>query len=125
KRSSSWVPRRSDSEVVNMTPMAAVVFAGVLSLAAVLKGAFGFGFASVAVPALSLVMDPRDVIQIMVLPTLLGDVLGALTAQNPLKMNRSSWVLVGAAVAAALPSAAMISWLPERIVALTVGVVTV
>ena len=93
--------------------------------AGAVKGAFGFGMASIAVPVAALFMDARQAVQLMILPTLLGDVLVLGTARRGWRLARPAWAFVVSAVVASVPAAAALNFLPSRTVALMVGFLTV
>jgi uncharacterized membrane protein YfcA len=69
------------SGVSPLDPAVLVPAAVILLLAGVLKGSIGFGFPTVAVPALALVMQPRAAIALVSVPLLLTNL--ALLARRP------------------------------------------
>lgn len=93
--------------------------------AGTVKGAFGFGGASLAIPIMALFIDARDAVQVMILPVALGDVLSWISTRQGLRLDRRTWLFLIPVMVGSLPAAAVLSWLPERTVALMVGAVTV
>jgi uncharacterized protein len=72
----------------------ALASAGIVLLVAVLKGAIGFGFPTVATPVLALFLDMKTVIPILVLPNLAMDGVQARRAGSLTVVVRRLGVLV-------------------------------
>lgn len=93
--------------------------------AGLVKGAFGFGGSSLALPIMALFIDARDAVQVMIIPVAMGDVLSWISTRQGLRLNRRTWLYMIPVVLGSLPAAAAVIWMPERAVAFLVGAVTV
>lgn len=86
-----------DSLPAALTPATAAVVLGAAALAGLLRGFSGFGFALAAVPALTIVLDPADVVPCVIL---LQVVAGAQLL--PATWHAVDWASLGPLLAAAL-----------------------
>jgi uncharacterized membrane protein YfcA len=73
-----------------------VIFATILSLAMFVQSSVGFGGAMVAVPLLSLFLDPRDTIPVLALVEILVNFWLVVQARKSISWKTVGWFLLGA-----------------------------
>lgn len=101
------------------------VLLGIVVLGAgFVKGAFGFGASSIAVPLLVLLLDPLSGVLIMIAPTLVGDLLALGTSYRGFRLDRRIWLFVVGTFLGSFAGAYTVGWLPARGLTVLVGVAT-
>jgi uncharacterized membrane protein YfcA len=88
--------------------------------AGILRGYTGFGFALAAVPALTLILDPADMVPAVTVITLLGG-LQLVIKVWPQADWPSVWLLLAGAVIGLLPGVAMLRFLPPDLMRAFIG----
>jgi uncharacterized membrane protein YfcA len=88
--------------------------------AGILRGYTGFGFALAAVPALTLILDPADMVPAVTVITLLGG-LQLVIKVWPQADWPSVWLLLAGAVVGLFPGVAMLRYLPPDLMRAFIG----
>jgi uncharacterized membrane protein YfcA len=97
----------------------------VVLLAAVVKGALGMGFPLIAVPVLSLVLDPRTAVVVMSLPTLLANVGIVFRGGGKDAAPRRVLALLGGTVVGTAIGARLLAGLDVRLLSVVLGALAV
>ena len=101
--------------------MTAILGAGVVLLAALVKGAIGFGFPTLGTPLLSLVMDVKAAVVVLILPNIVMDGLQFLRRGAPIAtVKRFALLLVFGAVGTVVGTRLLIA-LSSRTATLVLG----
>ena len=101
--------------------MTAILGAGVVLLAALVKGAIGFGFPTLGTPLLSLVMDVKAAVVVLILPNIVMDGLQFLRRGAPIAtVKRFALLLVFGAVGTVLGTRLLVA-LSSRTATLVLG----
>jgi uncharacterized protein len=98
------------------------VMAAVVLLAAFVKGAIGFGFPSLATPLLSLVVDVRTAVVVLILPNIVMDSIQFARRGAPLDTVRRFSTLLGAGAVGTMLGTRLLTLLSPRAATLTLGV---
>ena len=96
--------------------------AAVVLLAALVKGAIGFGFPSLATPLLSLVVDVRTAVVVLILPNIVMDTIQFTRRGAPLVTVRRFSTLLGAGAVGTMLGTRLLTLLSPRAATLTLGV---
>ena len=92
----------------------AALMAMVVLVAAFVKGAIGFGFPALGTPLLSLVVDVKTAVVVLILPNIVMDGIQFARRGTPLSTVRRFWVLLAAgAVGTVLGTRALVLLSPE------------
>ena len=101
--------------------MTTILGAGVVLLAALIKGAIGFGFPTLGTPLLSLVMDVKAAVVVLILPNIVMDGLQFLRRGAPIAtVKRFALLLVFGAVGTVVGTRLLIA-LSSRTATLVLG----
>lgn len=98
------------------------VIAAVVLLAAFVKGAIGFGFPSLATPLLSLVVDVRTAVVVLILPNIIMDGIQFARRGTPFTTVRRFSALLGAGAVGTVLGTFLLTLLSPRAATLTLGV---
>jgi uncharacterized membrane protein YfcA len=102
--------------------MIPTVMAAVVLLAAFVKGAIGFGFPSLATPLLSLVVDVRTAVVVLILPNIVMDGIQFARRGAPLATVRRFGLLLVAGAVGIVLGTRVLTLLSPRAATLTLGV---
>ncbi|HKW91076.1 MAG TPA: sulfite exporter TauE/SafE family protein [Methylomirabilota bacterium] len=102
-----------------MTP---TVMAVVVLAAALIKGAIGFGFPSLATPLLSLVVDVKTAVVVLILPNIVMDGIQFVRRGTPLATARRFSLLLAAGSVGVVLGTRVLTLLSARAATLTLGV---
>jgi uncharacterized membrane protein YfcA len=92
----------------------AALMAMVVLVAAFVKGAIGFGFPALGTPLLSLVVDVKTAVVVLILPNIVMDGIQFARRGTPLSTVRRFWVLLAAgAVGMVLGTRALVLLSPQ------------
>lgn len=96
--------------------------AAVVLLAAFVKGSIGFGFPSLATPLLSLVVDVRTAVVVLILPNIVMDTIQFVRRGAPLTTMRRFITLLGAGAVGTILGTRLLTLLSPRAATFTLGV---
>jgi uncharacterized membrane protein YfcA len=99
----------------------AILGAGAVLLAAFIKGAIGFGFPTVATPLLSLVVDVKTAVPVLILPNIVMDAFQLARSGAPLRTIRRFTVLLLFGVAGMVAGTRLLVILSSRTTTLILG----
>jgi uncharacterized membrane protein YfcA len=91
-------------------------------LAGILRGYTGFGFALAAVPALTLILDPADIVPAITIIALLGGMQLLFKVWRQADWH-STWLLLAGAIAGLPLGIAMLRWLPADLMRAFIGLI--
>src|SRR5215471_4599838 len=98
------------------------VMAAVVLLAALVKGSIGFGFPSLATPLLSLVVDVRTAVVVLILPNIIMDTIQFVRRGAPLTTMRRFITLLGAGAVGTMLGTRLLTLLSPRAATFILGV---
>ena len=102
--------------------LSAILAAGIVLLAALLKGAIGFGFPTLGTPLLSLVMDVKAAVVVLILPNIVMDSIQFVRRGAPMAtVRRFSVLLLFGAVGTVLGTRLLVG-LSSRTATLILGI---
>jgi len=99
----------------------AALMAAVVLLAAFVKGAIGFGFPALGTPLLSLVVDVKTAVVVLILPNIVMDSIQFARRGTPLATVRRFWVLLAAGALGLVLGTRALVVLSPRAVTLILG----
>ena len=102
--------------------MTAVVATGIALLSAIVKGAIGFGFPTLATPLLSLCVDVKTAVVVLILPNIAMDGAQFLRRGAPLQTVRRFWGLLAAGAVGTVLGTRLLVALSARTATIVLGV---
>jgi uncharacterized membrane protein YfcA len=96
--------------------------AAVVLLAALVKGSIGFGFPSLATPLLSLVVDVRTAVVVLILPNIIMDTIQFVRRGAPLTTMRRFITLLGAGAVGTMFGTRLLTLLSPRAATFILGI---
>jgi uncharacterized membrane protein YfcA len=103
----------------------AALVAGAVTLAALIKGALGFGFPPVATPLIASIVGAKTAVTALAIPGLLQNVVQAWTGRTHLKGCRPLLPLLASLVVGSLGGAYLLTVLPAHLATMLVGATVV
>lgn len=102
--------------------LSAILSAGIVLLSALLKGAIGFGFPTLGTPLLSLVMDVKAAVVVLILPNIVMDSIQFVRRGAPMATVRRFAVLLGFGALGTVVGTRLLVSLSSRTTTLVLGI---